>query len=527
MPDVKYKLTVVDLLTPGIKKATGAAEQLDSVMGNVGRTIAAAFATYELFAFGKSILDVTTKMESLNNVIKYTSIDSADAAKNHEFLTGIIDRLKLPIMETTEAYSSLSASMLGTKLQGQGARDVFEGVAIASTAMHLSAEQNQSVFLALSQMMSKGKIQAQELTLQLGQALPGAQRIAAAAMHMTTAEFMKQMEAGKILASDFLPKFSDELKKQFGGAIPNAIQSLQARQTEMNNKWIEMKLVLGEELKPLFIELISILTKLTTFFTTHIRLIKVLAVTLLGIGAGILLFKSFLMVAAAWRTALVFLQLTLSEGLIPTLYATGVAGQTMWAGLTGGLTLLLTGIYQLWTYLDNVEGKVGKFSAAMKKVWFDAQGAAMALTGNFAGAGAMFAQGDAVMRAWNIQNIMKGGPSVDELRHQQIQDIMNDKKKMAFIKSHPEQLTRWNDMLAKDKEFTAKGGLGAGKTPLDTPATNISGAKPTTINININKLVERLEIATTTITQGVQRSKEEITKALVEACTDAGVIAGQ
>jgi len=75
---------------------------------------------------------------------------------------------------SAEAFARLSASAsaMGVTLAQQ--EQLFDSFAKASTVLHLSADDSQRALLALEQMFSKGKIQAQELRLQLGQAIPGA-----------------------------------------------------------------------------------------------------------------------------------------------------------------------------------------------------------------------------------------------------------------------------------------------------------------------------------------------------------------
>jgi tape measure domain-containing protein len=256
--ELKYRISLEDYFSKGIRDAEGNAvgfeKRIDSIGDHLTRLkqqAVGAFALYKVGGYAMDVVDTTTKFETLNNVINYTSGSTKEAAANHAFLSRIIKDYKLPVLETTEGFSQFSASVLGSALQGEKARKVYEGVSVASTAMHLSAQQSSSVFLALNQMMSKGKVQAQELTLQLGQALPGAMRLASNAMKMTTAQFMKEMEKGNIASADFLPKFADELSRQFSGAIPNAIQSLQARRTEMENQFVGLKLDLGEAFFPM------------------------------------------------------------------------------------------------------------------------------------------------------------------------------------------------------------------------------------------------------------------------------------
>ena len=60
----------------------------------------------------------------------------------------------------------------------------------------------ESVFLAISQMISKGKVSAEELRLQLAERMPGAVNIFAKAIGVTTSELDKMLQEGKVGLED-------------------------------------------------------------------------------------------------------------------------------------------------------------------------------------------------------------------------------------------------------------------------------------------------------------------------------------
>ena len=82
-------------------------------------------------------------------------------------------------------------------------------------------------FIALGQMISKGKVQAEELRGQLGERLPGAFQLAAKAMGMTTAALDKFMADGKLTAEELLPKLAKVLKDEYGAAAEEAAKGMQ------------------------------------------------------------------------------------------------------------------------------------------------------------------------------------------------------------------------------------------------------------------------------------------------------------
>ena len=87
-------------------------------------------------------------------------------------------------------------------------------------------------------MMSKGKISAQELRLQLGNVMPGAFQKMADAVGVSTAELDKMMAAGQLISKDVLPKFAAELDKMTAGKID--LNSLQLQINALKNAFAEL-----------------------------------------------------------------------------------------------------------------------------------------------------------------------------------------------------------------------------------------------------------------------------------------------
>ena len=124
--------------------------------------------------------------------------------------------------------------------------NIFEGVSAAGAALALSQDDLNGIYLALGQMVSKGKVQAEELRGQLGERLPGAFQLAAKAMGMTTAELDKAMQKGEVLASDLLPKLGSTLKNEFGDAAVDAADGAQGAVNRLSTAWTDLKANIGD-----------------------------------------------------------------------------------------------------------------------------------------------------------------------------------------------------------------------------------------------------------------------------------------
>jgi len=153
---------------------------------------------------------------------------TGNGAAGMAFARKTAHELGLDLVTTAEGYAKMAASAKGTALEGRQTELVFTAVSRAAAAMGLNAEKTDGVLLALSQMISKGKVSAEEMRRQLGEHLPGAFSIAARAMGVTTGELDKMMSTGKLATVDFLPKFAVELNKTLGDAPEKAADSLQA-----------------------------------------------------------------------------------------------------------------------------------------------------------------------------------------------------------------------------------------------------------------------------------------------------------
>ena len=199
-----------------------------------GAIIAAAVIAQKL---GAAALDVAVKFDRIDKAMETVFGSTGAAAKEMDFLRKVTDDLGLSLSGSADGFIKIAASAKGTTLEGQGVKDIFLGVAQASTALALSSEQSKGALLAISQIMSKGKVQAEELRGQLGERIPGAFQIAARAMGVTTSALDKMLERGELLSEDFLPKFAAQMKEEFAGGAVNAADSIAASQNRLSNEW--------------------------------------------------------------------------------------------------------------------------------------------------------------------------------------------------------------------------------------------------------------------------------------------------
>lgn len=484
-------------------------------------------------AVGGQATQAAVEISNANRVIAFS--EAGAGAQNLAFLDQTIRRLNLPIRETTQSFSEVAASFKDTKLQGQGMRDIFEGVSIASSAMSLGPEKAERVFRALSQIMSKGKPQAEEITGQLGEVLPNSLGIAARAMGVTKARFYELMSQGKIMSEDFLPAFAKELKKTFGEAAVQAAQLPQAAFTRWQNSVYRVKAAIGENLIPVLANLadkfgpmlegvIGSLPALFDLIFAHINNLYNVAAPLLNV-----LFRLFhdLQVPVGYFIKVLY---QVSQTLMGVVYEA-------FGSLLSGIDLgyILGGVFMA---LVPVLRSIGRLFEAIKPIL------------NFLGRVAGFIinlLGKVALKvvealAWGFVKLANGVSWVVEKITGLLSAVglLNKGKATVGIEvNKPKDL--FAGLRVTDKNAPASfGGFGTptpegvfsgdgSGSPAAKTIDNVAkgGSKPTNINIQLGSLISGgFTVQTTNLKEGADKVEEVVMSALLKVLNGANQVAG-
>lgn len=226
------KLKAID---SGFKDVRSSSDSLGGSFANLKTMAAGAIAGFGI----NDLVQARIEMDKIKNSLAATS--GATAGGDYKYMRAEVDRLGLSLRSTAKDFGMMTASAKGTSLEGEQTRKIFASITGASTVLGLSADDTSGILRALNQMISKGTVQAEELKGQLGERLPGAFAMAARAMGLTTAELQKQLETGKVLASDLLPKLAVELDKTYGSKTAASAKSTQAELNRLHTSFFELK----------------------------------------------------------------------------------------------------------------------------------------------------------------------------------------------------------------------------------------------------------------------------------------------
>jgi lambda family phage tail tape measure protein len=225
----------------GLKAVDTTARALNSVFRQAAGLVAAYAGLSGIIGGIRSVNETGMAFQGLDTALAAVTGSSQGAAAEMAFLRAESERLGLNLLETSQSYLQIAAAAKGTTLAGQGTRDIFTAVAEASTVLQLSVDQTNGALRAIGQIMSKGKVQTEELRGQLGERLYGAFQLAARGMGITTAELDKMLEQGQVLADEFLPRFAAEIRRTFSDGVPEASQNARAELNRFNNSVLEIE----------------------------------------------------------------------------------------------------------------------------------------------------------------------------------------------------------------------------------------------------------------------------------------------
>lgn len=224
----------------GVKQVQNSLKGLVSSFRNFAASIGAGLGVYQLIS---QLKQATIEMNTAKAVLKNVSVETNDAgiaidhyAENLAYVKRLARDYKQDQAGLIDGFAKFTSACRGTNVALEEQKVIYESLVRASAYFHLSADETNGVMVALQQMMSKGKVTAEELRRQLGNSLPGAFNIMAAAMGVTTSQFEDMMKNGQVLSAEALPKFARELNKLTANLeTSGALDSLQLNLNALKN----------------------------------------------------------------------------------------------------------------------------------------------------------------------------------------------------------------------------------------------------------------------------------------------------
>jgi tape measure domain-containing protein len=192
---------------------SGAVNGLKSAVTGMIAPVLGVASAYEAFAASIRIID---QMSRLKLGLEAVSASSSQVASRWQFLSTLADKTGQDIEKLSENYIAFAGATRNTSLEGAKGDEIFRAFSNTFSALGKSSDVANRGLYAVQQMISKTKVNSEELNQQLAEALPGANKLFADALGVSTQKLAEMMKKGKVLAEDVLPKVAIELEKIYG-----------------------------------------------------------------------------------------------------------------------------------------------------------------------------------------------------------------------------------------------------------------------------------------------------------------------
>lgn len=217
----------VNLLTENFKKgASSVSRSLKSMQMQV-LTFAAALGAggLSITGFLTSLIQTARETSRVTTALKNVSGGAANYAKSQQFLLDLAKKYGIELLALTGNFAKFTAAASNAGVAMSDQKKIFESISRASVAFGLTAEDTNLTFLAITQMMSKGKISSEELRRQLGERLPIAMSAMAKAAGVPINKLDKLLSQGKLMSNEILPKFADALNEMIPSVNTDNIET--------------------------------------------------------------------------------------------------------------------------------------------------------------------------------------------------------------------------------------------------------------------------------------------------------------
>lgn len=244
-PPVNRLAVALGAVVSAAAKGGSAVNPLRALKNELTAMVAAGVGLYAVKEQLESVWQAGTDLAANRSKFATAFGGLEEGNKEMAYAREVATNLRLPLNTLTKSYADLALASKGTALEGKGARDVFVAFAQTARVNGLSADELSGTYKALTQIMSKGKVQAEELRGQLGDRLPGAMQIMADGLGVTTEKLDKMMEKGQ-LTRETLLNMAAEASSRVGPQLSAALDSPAAKLVKFQNSMQQFKEQIAE-----------------------------------------------------------------------------------------------------------------------------------------------------------------------------------------------------------------------------------------------------------------------------------------
>jgi tape measure domain-containing protein len=200
----------------------------------------------------------------------------------------------LQALDRESQRTGITIGVLRDNFKGFQASTSLAGVSMDSTwrmftnlntvisALHLSSDKANHVFLAMSQIFNKSKVQSEELVKQLGNLLPGAFASFAKSMNIAPEMLAKQMKAGTVYAQDTMENFLQYMATKFQPAFVASMDNLNANTGRLQSSFTRLQETIYDKTAPAMNSFVKATTAVVNSINSMVKGTEELSIWLKG-----------------------------------------------------------------------------------------------------------------------------------------------------------------------------------------------------------------------------------------------------
>lgn len=194
-------------------KAARGVNKLSTAFKGLLGGLALAGIAKSVLSLGNSAATSTAELQKLGIALRGVLGD--DTKKGFKAIEKAARDFAIPIEAATRNFTQLSAAGITNGNSVEELETLYRGLAAATKATGGNAEDLNGVLRAATQVLSKGKVQAEELRGQIGDRLPGAFQLFAKATNRSAQELEQALADGEVSAEEFVTQFGRFIKDKY------------------------------------------------------------------------------------------------------------------------------------------------------------------------------------------------------------------------------------------------------------------------------------------------------------------------
>lgn len=197
--------------------------RLKGVLGSLGLLVTAQ----QMIQFAVSTVKAAESLSSIERQFKILTGSQKAAQTEMAFIRGETERLALSTLEGAKGYARLANAAAGTKLAGEGVRQVFMALNTVTRALALSNDEYGRILNQVTQIISKGRVQTEELITLSESGIPIFTMLAKS-MNVSGEALADMLQKGKV-SSQALILIVEEIQKRYAELARQASQTVPAQ----------------------------------------------------------------------------------------------------------------------------------------------------------------------------------------------------------------------------------------------------------------------------------------------------------